>query len=221
MLPTISTPFQHSQATSLKTPTQFNKPPPFWGSWTNFPKTQSACRADAPPNIVQSRIVQPINARIEAPRRDRVSVFAYVVSNKTKNRVSRNEGASHGNEKGYLGRQLLRASMLLTTTAQPTALAEAGTSYSHIAVKMGNNFIELEINNAVEMIFPLWYPNNHLAPHRTLRCNPAVSTAHNTKKNKYCRINGLPPNRNLMGSVSREENNLERRVEEKCIDRAG
>jgi len=45
--------------------------------------------------------------------------------------------------------------MLFTTTAQPTALAAAGTSYSHIAVRIGNNFIELEINNAVEMIFPL------------------------------------------------------------------
>jgi len=45
--------------------------------------------------------------------------------------------------------------MLLTTTAQPTALADAGTSYSHIAVRIGNNFIELEINNAVEITLPL------------------------------------------------------------------
>jgi len=45
--------------------------------------------------------------------------------------------------------------MLLTTTAQPTALADAGTSYSQIAVKMGSSFIELEINNAVEITLPL------------------------------------------------------------------
>ena len=128
-----------------------------------------------------------------------------------------NEG---GLGRAVCGKKLVRASMLLTTTAQPTALAEAGTSYSHIAVKIGNNFIELEINNAVEMIFPIWYPNNHLAPHRTLKCNPAVSTAHNTKKNKYCRINGLPPNRNLIGSLSWETNNLPRREEEKRRDRA-
>jgi hypothetical protein len=58
---------------------------------------------------------------------------------------------------------LVRASILLTTTAHPTALAEAGTSYSQIAVKIGNNFIELEINNAVEIIFPLIQlpPVNH------------------------------------------------------------
>ncbi len=73
----------------------------------------------------------------------------------------------------------MSASMLFTTTAHPTALAEAGTSYSHIAVNIGNNFIELEMNNAVEMILPLtvitntgvlgdlWYPKSHLAPHRT------------------------------------------------------
>ena len=47
--------------------------------------------------------------------------------------------------------------MLFTTTAHPTALADAGTSYSHIAVNIGNNFIELEMNNAVEIIFPLIY----------------------------------------------------------------
>ena len=52
--------------------------------------------------------------------------------------------------------ELVRASILLTTTAHPTALAEAGTSYSHIAVNIGSNFIELEINNAVEIIFPLF-----------------------------------------------------------------
>jgi hypothetical protein len=45
--------------------------------------------------------------------------------------------------------------MLFTTTAHPTALAAAGTSYSQIAVRIGNNFIELEINNAVEIILPL------------------------------------------------------------------
>jgi hypothetical protein len=50
---------------------------------------------------------------------------------------------------------LVNASILFTTTAQPTALAEAGTSYSHMAVSIGNNFIELEMNRAVEMIFPL------------------------------------------------------------------
>jgi hypothetical protein len=49
----------------------------------------------------------------------------------------------------------VRASILFTTTAQPTALAEAGTSYSQIAVRIGRSFIELEMNNAVEMIFPL------------------------------------------------------------------
>ncbi len=52
------------------------------------------------------------------------------------------------------GGLLVGASMLFMTTAQPTALAEAGTSYSHIAVRIGNNFIELEINNVVETIFP-------------------------------------------------------------------
>jgi hypothetical protein len=68
--------------------------------------------------------------------------------------------------------------MLFTTTAHPTALAEAGTSYSHIAVNRGNNFMELEMNNAVEILFPLryplevvgwylWYPKSHLAPQRT------------------------------------------------------
>ena len=55
----------------------------------------------------------------------------------------------------------MRASMLFTTTAQPTARAEAGTSYSHIAVKIGNNFIELEINNAVDIMFPL--PSAHIS----------------------------------------------------------
>jgi hypothetical protein len=49
----------------------------------------------------------------------------------------------------------VRASILFTTTAQPTALAEAGTSYSQIAVRIGRSFIELEMNNAVEMMFPL------------------------------------------------------------------
>lgn len=49
----------------------------------------------------------------------------------------------------------MRASMLFTTTAQPTVLVEAGTSYSHIVVSIGNNFTELEINNVVELIFPL------------------------------------------------------------------
>jgi hypothetical protein len=47
----------------------------------------------------------------------------------------------------------------------------------------------------------LVYPNNHLAPHRTLKCNPAVSAAQSTKKNKYCKIKGLPPNRSLIGSA--------------------
>ena len=32
------------------------------------------------------------------------------------------------------------------------------------------------------------------------RCNPAVSAAQRIKKNKYWRINGLPPSRSLMGS---------------------
>jgi hypothetical protein len=50
---------------------------------------------------------------------------------------------------------VVRASMLDTTMAQPTALTEAGTSYSYIAVRIGTSFIELKINNAVEMIFPL------------------------------------------------------------------
>lgn len=117
------------------------------------------------------------------------------------------------------GKRLVRASMLLTTTAHPTALAEAGTSYSQIAVKIGNNFIELEINNAVEIIFPLEYPNNHRAPHRTLKCNPAVSAAQRTKKNKYCRMRGLPPRRNFIGSDSRGRKSLLRREEEKCIER--
>jgi hypothetical protein len=92
--------------------------------------------------------------------------------------------------------------MLLTTTAHPTALAEAGTSYSQIAVKIGNNFIELEINNAVEIIFPCVYPSSQRAPHRTLKCRPPVSAAHNTRKKRYCRISGEPPRRSLMGSWS-------------------
>ena len=54
----------------------------------------------------------------------------------------------------------MSASMLFTTTAHPTALAEAGTSYSHIAVNIGNNFIELEMNNAVEIILPLSVTTN-------------------------------------------------------------
>jgi hypothetical protein len=45
--------------------------------------------------------------------------------------------------------------MLLTTTAQPTARAEAGTSYSHIAVSIGRSFIELEMKSAVEIKLPL------------------------------------------------------------------
>jgi hypothetical protein len=140
VLPTISIPFQHSQATSFNTPTQFLVPP---STCTNFPNTQNACLADAPPNMVQSRMVHPINARIDAPNNDKVRVFKYVVSNKT--RISTIPWKEI----------LVRASMLLTTTAQPTARAEAGTSYSHIAVRIGRSFIELEMNRAVEMIFPL------------------------------------------------------------------
>jgi hypothetical protein len=77
-------------------------------------------------------------------------------------------------ERGWRGREwgreremdiLVRASILLTTTAHPTALAEAGTSYSQIAVKIGNNFIELEINNAVEITLPLIQSNT--TPGRT------------------------------------------------------
>ena len=82
-------------------------------------------------------------ARTEAPNNDKLRVFQYVVSNNTKELVFIEE------------ERLVNASMLLTTTAHPTALAEAGTSYSHIAVNIGNNFIELEMNNAVEIILPL------------------------------------------------------------------
>jgi hypothetical protein len=61
--------------------------------------------------------------------------------------------------------------MLFTTTAQPTALAEAGTSYSQIAVRIGNSFILLEMNNAVEMMFPLKLISRCLGSHVDSRQN--------------------------------------------------
>jgi hypothetical protein len=123
--------------------------------------------------------------------------------------------------------------MLFTTTAHPTALAAAGTSYSQMAVRIGNNFIELEINNAVEIILPLnnsaqivirgshlWYPRRYRAPHRTERCKPAVSAAHNTRKKRYCTIKGLPPSRSLIGSEFRALNNFARIPSLKYIENA-
>lgn len=48
----------------------------------------------------------------------------------------------------------MRASTLFSTTAQLTALAEAETPYSHIAVSIDKSFIELEMNNPVKIIIP-------------------------------------------------------------------
>ncbi|KAM0126825.1 hypothetical protein ACHAPC_010391 [Botrytis cinerea] len=49
--------------------------------------------------------------------------------------------------------KIFKASTLFATTAHPKLLAAAGTSYSHITIKMGNNFVEDETSSAVDTEF--------------------------------------------------------------------
>jgi hypothetical protein len=46
-----------------------------------------------------------------------------------------------------------RASTLFATTAQPRDLAAAGTSYSQMTIRIGNNLVEEETSKAVETEF--------------------------------------------------------------------
>jgi hypothetical protein len=53
--------------------------------------------------------------------------------------------------------RICNASTLFATTAHPRLLAAAGTSYSQITIRIGNSFVELDTNNAVDTELGLLY----------------------------------------------------------------